>query len=715
MTRGRALVLGAASVATAAAWLVLGTEPALPVGHEEASDWSGDFLSYYLPNAEYAGARLARGELPLWNPHQGLGGPFLAALQAGVLYPPNALHAVLSAQPAFVLLAALHVALAVWWAAALTAALGAGSLSSALAGLAWGTSLQVVVGIWSPPVLYTAAWVPALFLAVERIAAAPSARRVVFLALVWALMLVAGWPYTVAIATLGAALYGALRVGAQGVVERRLPVRAVAALGVGAALGAGLAAPQLMATAELLPQSTRAPGTLVERQAVFVDAPHDPAVFARGIRRRGFNDGVPGALALGLTPLALAVAGPGRRRLAALAAVGVLGLLVSFPNALPVYGWLRELPLLGDFRFPYRYRLLTTLALAVGAGLGAERLRGWIAGRRAARLAGAALIALWLLTATFPIWGSVLPFARSVPAARPLASELVDLGARAPRDRQRVYWTGRADRLRRPHDAWVVHDMEPLSLARVARLVTFFEVGRGLTVTTVAESRLSETPSGDYLAAPYYGRLALPPTPRRAAILDLLSVSTIVSPDPPRWLARRAVLVSPRGVSPVAFENPDALPRAYRVRSGLAEPKGLDAALARLVSPGFDPRRIALLAPLPEPLRLRPGAFAPASRGEVEIESYEAERVVLRTRGPHPAAVVLTDAYYPGWQARLDGAPADLLRANTAFRAVAVPAGEHEIELRYRPAALRRGFLAAAAATVGCVGLAVSGVPRRPA
>jgi uncharacterized membrane protein YfhO len=46
---------------------------------------------------------------------------------------------------------------------------------------------------------------------------------------------------------------------------------------------------------------------------------------------------------------------------------------------------------------------------------------------------------------------------------------------------------------------------------------------------------------------------------------------------------------------------------------------------------------------------------------------------------------VLADTWYPGWQATVDGEPAAMMRANHAFRAVQLEAGEHEIEMLYRP------------------------------
>jgi hypothetical protein len=703
VTRNAALSLAGAAAVSVLLWIALGTQQTLPPEHRDRAKWSGDYHSYYLPNAEYAADRLARGELPLWNPQHAAGTPFLATLQTGVLYPPNWLHVLWPGTPAFVVLACLHLALAAASAGGLALMLGAGSGGGAVSGVAYATSLQVVGSVWSPPVLHAAAWTPAIFLAVEAIVRRPTPRRCAGLAGSLGIALLTGWPYGVAIAVLGAGLHGLLRLGARGVRERRLPLRPALGVAAGLALGVVLAAPQLLPTFELLERSCRALGSLVEGQAVFVDRPHDPALVFGALLRRGFNDAVPGVISLLLLPAALR--GPGAGRMLALLGVGLFGLLASFPGQVPLYGWLREAPVLGDFRFPFRYRQLTALALAVAAGVGTRGLESLLPARsRAARWLAPSVLTVLVATAAIPVLRSVTPFARSGPAPRSLARELGRLGAGSSSGGGRVFWAGRSDRLRASPGRLVLHDMEPLSLARVARMLTFFEVGRPLTVTGVA--RGSGRPSGDYLAAPFYGRIELPSRGRRAKVLDLFSVTTVVSEDPPPWLSRRYRRLTPRGTRPVAFSNPAALPRAYRVRAALREPEAPAVALARMVSAGFDPRRTAYLDDPPAGLLLAPGAAAPPPSGEVRIVVDEPEHVALTTRGPHPAAVVVTDAWYPGWEASVDGSPAPVLRANLALRAVAVPPGPHRVELRYRPASLRLGLLLGASGLAAC-GLAL--------
>ena len=694
--------LFAAALGVALVWLAFGTQAHFPAERIGTRTWSGDFISYYLPDAEYLGARLARGELPLWDVRHAAGSPFLASLQVGALYPPNVLHAILPAQSAFVALLALHLAVAVAGAGALAAALGASAFGAALAGIAYATSLRVLGDVWTPPLVYTSAWTPVIFLGVERSLARPGARSGIALAAAFALSLLAGWPYGAAIAALGAGLYAGLRLAWLAASLRRPPMAAGATLVFGALCGAMLAAPQLLPAWELLAESCRALGSLDPEQAVFVGGPHDPQAFGRELLRRGTNDGIPGALALALAPFAFA-RGPNRERLAALLAVGVFGLLASFAHHVPVYGWLRELPVLGDFRFPFRYRLLTALALAVAAGVGATRLRARFAGRPAQATALAlAVLALQLATATRPVLRALAPFPRRPPPAEPLADALRARGL-APGD-GRILRAGWSGRLRGADAARVVNDLEPLSLARTAQLLTFFESGKPLTVSRTTGPRVPPEGDPDSLAAPYYGRIGLPDTDARSAILDLFSVAWVTSPDPPTWLASRDAAFELAGAP--AFANRAALPRARWVPTAEPEPRGLQATTARLVAPDFDVRRAVLLDPLPAALA-PPDAFHSDASGRVEITHDAHERIRLTSAAATPGVVVLSDAWFPGWEARVDGVATPVLRANLAFRAVAVPAGEHEIELRYRPHSLRLGAALAAIGALACaLGLA---------
>jgi uncharacterized membrane protein YfhO len=63
-----------------------------------------------------------------------------------------------------------------------------------------------------------------------------------------------------------------------------------------------------------------------------------------------------------------------------------------------------------------------------------------------------------------------------------------------------------------------------------------------------------------------------------------------------------------------------------------------------------------------------------------------------------PCILVLSDAYYPGWKAKIDGETTEIFPAYYAFRGVLVPAGKHTVEYIYFPLSLKIGLLISAAA-----------------
>jgi hypothetical protein len=141
------------------------------------------------------------------------------------------------------------------------------------------------------------------------------------------------------------------------------------------------------------------------------------------------------------------------------------------------------------------------------------------------------------------------------------------------------------------------------------------------------------------------------------------------------------------GMQTIVYRNTGALPRAYVVGSVEVVPG--EAAVARLLAEDFDPRTTALLPePLPADVRLETGAT-----GTVQWVEREVDRFTLRVTADRPGLLIVLDNWYPAWQARVNGEPVPVLRANHTFRAIPVAAGEQLVSLEYSPAALRTGAL----------------------
>ena len=79
--------------------------------------------------------------------------------------------------------------------------------------------------------------------------------------------------------------------------------------------------------------------------------------------------------------------------------------------------------------------------------------------------------------------------------------------------------------------------------------------------------------------------------------------------------------------------------------------------------------------------------------GDVRFLLDEPDRARLWVRAADTGrALVVSDTYYPGWHATIDGQPVQIHRANFLFRAVCVPAGAHLVEFTFTPPGFRLGL-----------------------
>jgi hypothetical protein len=163
------------------------------------------------------------------------------------------------------------------------------------------------------------------------------------------------------------------------------------------------------------------------------------------------------------------------------------------------------------------------------------------------------------------------------------------------------------------------------------------------------------------------------------------------------------------------FERAAALPRAWWVPRERDVASGV-AALAALRSAGFDPRREVILergVGAKRPAEAEAGAAEPAAQARVAIEAYAPEQVDVSVLAPQPGWLVLSDLFYPGWRATVNGSAAPIERANHLFRAVRIAAGASAVRFEYRPASLRRGTLVSFATAILLAALLARGARRR--
>lgn len=194
------------------------------------------------------------------------------------------------------------------------------------------------------------------------------------------------------------------------------------------------------------------------------------------------------------------------------------------------------------------------------------------------------------------------------------------------------------------------------------------------------------------------------PAGLESPLLDLLNVRYIVVPNErasgtPESL--KGLPVAHEGDKRKILENPEALPRAWIVHSARQADPG--EALDLLSSGEVDPRETALLQEEPPPLQSPDDPSGDRAR----VTEYEANRLELNTATGARGLLVLSEVYYPGWKAYVDGEQVPLHRADHLLRAVPVPAGEHTVELRYEPWRLRAGTAISLVTALTLAGLVV--------
>ena len=153
----------------------------------------------------------------------------------------------------------------------------------------------------------------------------------------------------------------------------------------------------------------------------------------------------------------------------------------------------------------------------------------------------------------------------------------------------------------------------------------------------------------------------------------------------------------------VRYRLVDPLPRAYLVDRVEVEPDSV-AALNRFIGGGEDPHAIAYVSE-GRPLR---GAGT-AGAGRIRWLEGNNHSVRLQVVTPRPSLLVLTDSWYPGWKAAVDGRRTPIARVNWRFRGVYLESGTHLVRFDYRPRRIVSGAALSAIGLLALVGLVVAG------
>lgn len=682
---------------------------ALPLHDQALRPANGDFYGQFYTFSVYQYDRLTAGELPLWNPYNHAGFPFIADPQSAVFYPPR-LFAIAVAHhtggwsvDALLLEGLLHFLIASFgWYGFLrllthgrdNARLAAftGSLIATYGGFLTGYPLLQLA------ILEGAVWLPFVLagLTLALRSHTPSLGWLAAAAGALALSWLAGHSQTSWFCTVLATAY--LLYGCW---QRQIPLRhtTLSLLAFGGITFAATAV-TLLPGLEYLRVTSRTGMSFDEKARGFPLV--DVVQFI-----------VPGVVSL-YSPLFISVLGLAlalwglRDRAAWFWGIVALGaLLLSFGGNAPFYGLLYPLPTgMSFFRGQERFAFLVNAGLAAMAAYGVtlafearhrlpwrRYLRVWLIvmslsylallvsvvtgaltrdALPSALLSTVALFSVWVLSRRSRPFAAVVALpvfvglelwrlAISSPAVFVPPQQVHDLRPAAPltalvRQDDGVF---RVDGFRGLHDNFAsveqvqdIRGISPLFIASVERIVNWH-----------------------YTHNPF--------------AWELFAVKYVYSDQTAFSMPTRVIAAGVDRDGPILLHQlTDPRPFAHLIyRADVVDSD--EFAWALLNDPRYRPRETIILdgppsLPLPDQ--------AP-STAQVTITGFHPEALQLTINTPTNAILSLAMVDYPGWQATLNGAPTAVRRAYGALMALEIPAGQHTLALTYRPSSVIIGAI----------------------
>ncbi|MBL6763422.1 MAG: hypothetical protein ISQ14_00590 [Verrucomicrobiae bacterium] len=688
---------------------------------------TNDFWFFGYPLAAHLKASLAGGEFPLWNPLSECGIPFLAQWNTLTLYPGSLFYLAFPLEWSLGVFCVLHLYLGGLGAWCLVRRLTGDPMAAAVGGLVYAFSgFNQACQMW-PNNAAALGWAPWVFLAVI-VATREGGRLIVLGAIAGAMQMLTGAPEII-LATwiLLAGFVAQEAIRSPGADRRTRLLRFSALIGLVALVSAA----QLLPFLDLLAHSPRTGeqtdlswpikplGVVNYLMPLFNTRLTASGRFAH-VEQGWIHSYYLGGAALWLIVFAFT---SHRRPVLWMAGVAaVFALLLAMGEHMGLYAVVAKVVPLGFTRFPSKFLVVPALLLPLLSAYGMRAFNRSAAAERPTAIVVTSLITLVLLGAAYsaladrPVEGQdqtlrldngrdrllfgLLAIGAIILTAHVREKRTVRLACIGmlfivwldfKRHQPNVMVTVPREVYQMPHP--VLPSVGDEVLKRRARMALLGKTqldhafhSRGSAAEILIHTRIDQFLNLNLMdgVMKFDGFFALwfpeqdelervlhswSMTDLRPGLADFMGIAWTSSPDTPlEWRKR-----------------PSARPLITAGQAPVFEDAA--ASVARLSEPKFDSSKI---------VSLRPGAKASVNAGasadaSVEILRFDPHDIAFTVDTPVPTMAVIAQCFHPNWKPAIDGQPATLLRANHAFQAVNVPAGRHEIRLRYIDWSFRAG------------------------
>lgn len=690
----------------------------------------GDASMQNYPLRVFYSEELKHFRIPLWSPYEFAGIPYIGAMQTGGLYPLNiAMYFALPPAYAFDLSFILHYALAGFFTFLYLRELDLGRLSSFAGGVVFGFSGFLMAHKPHTAIVDSAVWLPLIVFFFERLRKTIDIKYAFAASVAIAFQITAGnfqisiYTYFVVLIFLAVYLSD---------MDKGFRLKLLSCSSLALALGFLIASSHLFAVAEFSNLSLRK--SLKDALGYkFFTSYHvylstlptliSPYIFGGGdygpAGRLGPEDAV--TAFAGTLPLfmSIAVLIRYRKEKAVLiwGIIGVVGLILSLGSDTPIYGLLYKIPVLNLFRVPARHLLEFSFAVAVLSSIGLDRVFNNLSSRKLLYPISIMLAVSIAVLALLPVL-----FIDSLNYANPailipifiMAAYLL-LCLTMIKDKSVIFQYALVAVITAEAFSYgAFHEVSGMKIGAERGSYVFTEAydyakGAGLnrimklpsafsghSLFNVPE-RVGSINSYNQLAVERYSRFlglnsegVMPLSEEH--LETLLKNNLILS-----VLNTKHVVVSAgvnvKGLEDsglykpvmdtddfVMYENTHVLPRAY-LASELIPAEDLEDAKLRFLFSRVSPPAQAVVYAVDMPDIGKSGF----GTGTAEIIKYGVHEADVKVNLKEDGFLALSDQYYPGWRAFVDGVETRIYETNGVLRGVKVPAGEHVVAFKYLP------------------------------
>ncbi len=673
-----------------------------------------DVYRLFIPDANYLLRCIQQGQWPLWNPYERLGQPFLATMYSQVLYPPHLIAAAIGGSVwSITIQQVFNSVVAAAGTYVFMKRIEASFQAALLAASAFSIGpMMVHLGI-QQNVASAAAWTGFILMASVDMGQAATLKNLMKLSVFFTMSLLSGSPETL-------------------IWQGMLSISLILTFGFRKKTLALFSASTLWAA--LMGAIILLPAARFAMQAVHASSASErfqwsaPAIsllsmgwFGADLPKPTYSGGeqnfIP-TVFLGTLVVALWLAALFLKKRSWIARILAFGGAFFAILAMGSHFWpskiLLNLPPFSLFRYPSKYLVAASFCIAASAGLGLDRLAGTL-GEIRSRSKRIVLLAapVGLIIALTQLGVRLLPMRRGAASGAIWLSAFLFLGAtvllliKTERNTHRLKWALlglvllelAASHFVLGSQYWLpARDMEPAStfadylpedfngrvsvviLGKCAATKTCmtkdktYNIRQSLSVLVPRRNTELRVHGVDGYGAPIPARIERVMHKPPRAVYDMVGAEYFVRRGSQPFADLQEV-IHPEGM-PGLWRSTTAMPRAWVVQK--AKIVTSEQAFEALVDPA-EPGRSTVF------LEQGKAIDGKSCESRVVIEDEGPNHLTMHAKACADGYLVISDQYFPGWHARINGQYVDVLQANYIMRALAIKKGDNKVEMRYKP------------------------------